>query len=160
MRLALRSPLVRLATAIALAAPLPAMAALSCSTSAQAVAFGNYDPLSALATDSTGQVSVTCTNLINLFVNYTVDLSTGVSGTYASRQLASGANRLNYNLYTDVTHLLVWGNGTSGTSHISAGFLVVLLGTTANHTVYGRIPARQTAAVGSYTDTITVTVTF
>ncbi len=156
----MRATLLRLALTVALVTPLPAMAALSCSTSAQAVAFGNYDPLSALPTDSTGQVSVTCTNLINLFVNYTVALSTGVSGTYSSRQLASGANRLNYNLYTDVTHLLVWGDGTSGTSQISTGFLVVLLGTTANHTVYGRIPARQTAAVGSYSDTITVTVTF
>ena len=156
----MRAILLRLALTVALVTPLPAMAALSCSTSAQAVAFGNYDPLSALPTDSTGQVTVTCSNLVSLFVNYTVALSTGVSGTYSSRQLASGANRLNYNLYTDVTHLLVWGDGTSGTSQISAGFLAVILGVSANHTVYGRIPARQTAAVGSYSDTITVTVTF
>jgi len=27
-------------------------------------------------------------------------------------------------------------------------------------TVYGRIPANQTALIGNYTDTVTVTVTF
>jgi spore coat protein U-like protein len=155
----MRSFLYRIALAAALFAPMHAWA-VSCTTSAQGVAFGNYDPLSALPTDSTGDVSVTCTNLISLFVNYTVALSTGISGSYASRQLDAGGNRLNYNLYTDLTHLLVWGNGTGGTSQISAGFLVVLLGITAHHTVYGRIPARQNASVGSYSDTITVTVTY
>jgi spore coat protein U-like protein len=155
----MRSLLLRSLIAIALLAPMQSWA-VSCTTSAQAVAFGNYDPLSALPTDSTGDVSVTCTNLISLFVNYTVSLSTGVSGSYATRQMASGSNRLNYNLYTDLTHLLVWGDGTSGTSQVSAGFLVVVLGITAHHTVYGRIPARQNASVGSYSDTITVTVNF
>jgi spore coat protein U-like protein len=137
----------------------PALA-VSCTTSAQAVAFGNYDPLALLPTDSTGQVSVTCTNLVSLLTSYTVALSTGISGSYATRQLASGANRLNYNLYRDPTRLLVWGNGTGGSSTVSNTFLVVLLGITANHAVYGRIPAEQAVAVGSYSDTITVTVTY
>jgi len=154
----MRSFLHRTLFAIALLAPMQSWA-VSCTTSAQPVAFGNYDPLSASATDSTGDVSVTCTNLVSLFVNYTVSLSTG-GGSYATRQMASGANRLNYNLYTDLTHLLVWGDGTSGTSKVSAGFLVVVLGITAHHTVYGRIPARQNASVGSYSDTITVTVNY
>lgn len=155
----MRSILLRCALAVALIAPAQCWA-VSCNASAQAVAFGNYDPLSIVPNDSTGQVSVTCTNLLSLFVNYTISLSTGVSGSYSSRQMASGSNRLNYNLYTDLTHLFVWGDGTSGTSQISAGFLVVLLGITANHTVYGRIPARQNAAVGAYSDVITVTVSY
>jgi spore coat protein U-like protein len=33
-------------------------------------------------------------------------------------------------------------------------------GTSSDFTVYGRIPARQNASVGSYSDTITVTITF
>jgi hypothetical protein len=32
--------------------------------------------------------------------------------------------------------------------------------TPGNHTVYGRIPARQNAFVGTYTDAVTVTVTY
>jgi len=39
-------------------------------------------------------------------------------------------------------------------------YLVVLLGVTVNHTVYGRVPALQNVAVGSYSDNITVTLTF
>ena len=137
----MRKILLRVLVPLALCLPAQAWA-VSCTASAQALAFGNYDPLSVLPRDSTGQVSVTCTNLINLLVSYTVALSTGVSGSYSSRQLASGANRLNYNLYSDLTHLLVWGDGTSGTSVVSNTFLVVLLGISANHTVYGRLPAR------------------
>jgi spore coat protein U-like protein len=134
----------------------PALA-ISCTTSAQAVAFGNYDPLSLLTTTAVGNVSVTCTNLVSLLSSYTVELSTGVSGTYVMRQMASGANRLNYNLYKDPAHLLVWGAGANALGNT---FLVVLLGVTANHPVYGRIPAQQAAPVGSYSDTITVTVNY
>lgn len=45
----------------------------------------------------------------------------------------------------------------SGTSRYSA---TSVANTNVNVTIYGRIPARQDAAVGAYTDTITVTITF
>jgi spore coat protein U-like protein len=155
----MRSILLRSALVFGLVAPTAAWSA-ACTTSAQAVAFGNYDPLSLSATDSTGQVTVDCTGILILAVTFTVDLSTGVSGSYASRQLASGGNRLNYNLFVDLAHLLVWGNGGAGTSHVTGLFLLGIVHQSANYTVYGRIPARENAAVGSYSDTITVTVTY
>ncbi len=74
--------------------------------------------------------------------------------------MASGANRLNHNLYTDATRLTVWGDGGAGTSLVSNSIVLVLLGVTVNHTVFGRVPALQNAAVGNYSDNITVTLTF
>lgn len=138
---------------------MPAWSA-TCSVSAQPVSFGNYDPLAALAADGAGQVSVTCSNAINLPLSYAVSLSTGASGSYASRELASGTGRLRYNLFTDPTRLLVWGDGSAGTTRVSHTLLATLLGATANHTVYGRVPARQNVAVGVYADTITVTLEY
>lgn len=48
------------------------------------------------------------------------------------------------------------GAGTISTSVLG---LPCLAGS-ANHTVYGRIPAAQNVPSGAYADTITVTVTF
>lgn len=134
--------------------------AQSCNVTATPVSFGSYNVFNAGPLDATGTITVRCTSLLSLFVNYTIKLSKGLSGSYAPRQMANGTNRLNYNLYTDATRLTVWGDGSAGTSFISNGILVVLLGITVNHTVYGRVPALQNVVVGSYSDNITVTLTF
>jgi spore coat protein U-like protein len=124
----------------------------ACTVSASGVIFGNYDTLSNVARVSTGDINVTCDLLTP---PYTILLSPG-NGTYASRAMSGGGTVLQYNLYTDPTHLIVWGDGTGGTS-VGAG-----LATGANqvHTVYGRIPAAQNVPVGTYSDMIIVTVTF
>jgi spore coat protein U-like protein len=69
--------------------------------------------------------------------------------------MRSGANQLNYNLYTDSAWTIVWGDG-SGISSIQS----VAGNSTTTLNVYGQIPAGQDAAVGNYTDTIIATVTF
>jgi spore coat protein U-like protein len=86
---------------------------------------------------------------------YTVALSAG-SGSYASRALRSGPNVLNYNLYVDFPRLLIWGDGTPATNLVNG----IGTGATLHHTVYGRVPAGQNAAVGTYSDSIIVTVNF
>lgn len=135
----------------------------SCSASAVPTLFGSYNPLSASANDSTGSVTVTCgINAIAILQSYTVALSTGSSGSYAPRRLHAGASTLQYQLYRDAGRTSVWGDGSGGTAIVSGGFLLsVLVPVSATHTVYGRLPGLQTTATaGSYTDTITVTVTY
>lgn len=153
---------VILLAGVALAAPEKSSALLqSCSVSATAVNFGTYNPLSGSATQSTGTVAVVCqVLLVGLFVNWTVTLSTGSSGNYVARQLLSGANSLSYNLYTDAARTSVWGDGTNGTSVVSANPFLVVGSNTVNYTVYGRIPAAQDRPAGSYSDTLTVTMTY
>jgi len=133
----------------------------SCSVSATAVNFGLYDPLSGSAAQSTGTVTIDCqVLLVGLFVNWTVALSTGSSGNYVARQLQSGANSLSYNLYTNAARTSVWGDGTSGTSVVSANAFLTVGSNTVNYTVYGSIPAAQDRPAGSYTDTLIVTMTY
>lgn len=133
----------------------------SCSVSATAVNFGTYNPLSGSAAQSTGTVTVDCqVLLVGLFVSWTVTLSSGASGSYVARQLQSGANALSYNLYTNAARTSVWGDGSNGTSVISANPFLVVGSNTVNYTVYGSIPAAQDRPAGSYTDTLTVTMTY
>jgi spore coat protein U-like protein len=143
-----------------------AQAAADCTAAAGGVAFGAYNPLVTTADDSTGTVTVTCTNTGggNTTVNYTLALSTGVSGAYSQRHMKAGTPMLNYNLYRDSARSVVWGNGSGGTSQIT-GSLTVGSGAgngtrSATYTVYGRVQAQQDAAPGTYSDSIVITLTF
>ena len=144
-----------------------ALAGATCSVAATGVNFGAYDTSLTAPTDSTGNVTVTCTYVSPggaTGVNVLAQLSTGISGSYIPRQMASGPVRMNYNLFLDVARNTIWGNGLSGTSVATASFTVgpgVGNGTrSASFPVYGRLPAQQAVAIGSYSDTIVVTVTF
>ena len=150
--------------AVLLLGMLPGVArAYTCAVSATATAFGNYVPTSVVANDTTGTVTVTCNaNVSVLTANYTVALSTGGSASYANRLMSGGGHTLQYQLYKDVARTTVWGDGTASTSTVAGSVLLSLtFPVLGNHTVYGRIPASQTGAyAGSYSDTITVTVTY
>lgn len=146
-------------------APSPARAACSplslcsCTVTATAVSFGTYDPLSSVANDSTGTVRVRCILAVALAGSFTVDLSTGGSGSYAARKLHNGASNLLYNLYNSAARTQVWGNGTGGSVSVSQTFSG-LLAIDRSLTIYGRIAAGQNVPAGTYSDTILVTVTY
>ena len=132
----------------------------SCNVSAIAVNFGVYNPLSGTPNDATGTVTVNCDALAGLFESWTVALSTGSSGSYASRKLHSGASVLTYNLYTNSARTTIWGDGTGGTSVVGDNQTLVIGSNTVNYTAYGRVAAGQDKAAGTYTDVITVTLTY
>jgi spore coat protein U domain-containing protein, fimbrial subunit CupE1/2/3/6 len=83
----------------------------------------------------------------------------GGSGGFNPRQMrrAGASDLLGYNLYTTASMSTVWGDGSAGTS------TVFLSKVNRNHpvttSVYGRIPPGQNVSVGSYADTLTVTIT-
>ena len=145
-----RCSLIRLSALAVLALlALPGAALAECSLNIIGVSFGGYDPFNATDTDITGSISVHC----DVDTSVQMSLSAG-SGPFATRQMKSGLDSLFYNLYTDPSRLTIWGDGSPGTS------LVSFSGTSGSQTVYGRIPARQNAPIGTYGDTITVTLTF
>jgi spore coat protein U-like protein len=153
------------------ALPLPAAAACvlcSCTATATGVAFGTYNPLSGPDLPATGNIHLSCTNgPLGGALAYSIALNQGLySASFNPRQMDdAGGHRLNYNLYTSGTHATIWGDGTGGTGVVSGSVSIpFLLGGsgTADNTVYGLIPGgtQPTAYVGSYSDTITVTVTY
>lgn len=144
-----RIDLVLLTCVLALAVPLAWSA--NCTVSTSGLNFGTYDVFSSVNDDITATITVNCTKN----KSYSIALSSG-SGTFASRTLKTTGGVLAYNLFLDATHLTIWGDGSSGTGTFSGMGTGVNIGTP----VYGRIPARQNVRVGSYSDLITVTVTF
>ena len=127
-----------------------ATVAASCTISATNLAFGNYT-LAQL--DGTSTITATCTN----GTTYTVGLDAGTfSGatTLTRKMTGPSAGGLAYSLYSDTSRTTNWGNA-SGTWVSGTG-----TGAAQTLTVYGRIPANQTASLGSYSDTVPVTITF
>lgn len=128
----------------------------SCSVSATALGFGNVDPVSLAGTavDATTTVDVTCANGTAYDVG--LDAGTASGATVTTRQMTSGANTLNYALYSDSGRTTNWGNTVATDTVTGTGD-----GTAQSLTVYGRIPSGQgTVPTGAYSDTITVTVTY
>jgi spore coat protein U-like protein len=121
----------------------------TCAIAAQGMVFGAYDVFNSQSLDGASGISVSC----DVAVAYTVAMSPG-GGSYALRAMTYGPHVLNYNLFVDAARTAVWGDGSAGTSVASGN------ATSANHTVYGRIPARQNAYIGAYSDSIIVTVAY
>jgi len=127
----------------------------NCTVSTTALAFGSVDTISGSNVDSTGSLSIVCTNGTTWAASAGVGAGSGA--TYANRRMTSGGNLLNYNIYTTAARTTVWGNGTSGTGTIPG----TGTGLTQSVTVYGRVNSGQTSVpVGSYVDTVAVTVTY
>jgi spore coat protein U-like protein len=120
-----------------------------CSVTATNLGFGTYVNVQI---DATSTVSVTCTS----GGAYTVGLNDGANPLAGQRRMRVGltANYLNYELYKDAPGGTRWGDSdpswVSGTGSGSAQGL----------TVHGRLPGTQGLIAGSYTDSITATVTY
>lgn len=121
-----------------------------CSLNAIGINFGAYDVFSTTPLDSTGTIDVSC----DVRAAFTIELSTGL-GTYAVRKMAYGSHRLNYNLYRNAAMTRILGDGTGNTV-----FWSVNNARNRSFTVYGRIPPLQNVYAGTYTDNVTVTLTF
>ncbi len=126
----------------------------ACTLSATAVAFGTYDVFQATPTDSTGTITYRCGNSDH---NIRIAISAGSSGSFTNRTLKRGTESLLYNLFYG-GFTLVWGDGSGGTTTYFENNPpnnkdVVL-------TVYGRITAAQDVAIGSYADTVVVTLEY
>jgi spore coat protein U-like protein len=128
------------------------LAATCVINSASTLNFGNQGILAANV-DQTSTIQVTCTNTTPY--NVGLDAGTGSGATVATRKLTSGGATVNYSLYSDSAHSTVWGT-TIGTDTVAA----TASGSGQNYTVYGRVPPQTTPAPGTYSDTITVTVTY
>jgi spore coat protein U-like protein len=126
--------------------------AANCVLTAGSVAFGAYDPLVANDTtplDQTGTFTVRCVKGVTANVGLDDGLNTG-------RQMSDGGSELlDYELYQDAGRTTVWGEtGGARYSYTAANRSAATL------TIYGRIPAGQDVAAGSYTDTVVASAEF
>jgi spore coat protein U-like protein len=127
-----------------------------CTVGASGIDFGMYDTLNHSPTDVTGTVTYSCTQGGGA-LNIVITLDRGSSGSF-SRSMTNGQERLNYNVYLDVGHTRIWGDGSSGTSTLTDkvpgnDHLITA-------TAYGRVFPGQNVSAGRYVDGLTVTLQF
>jgi len=122
-----------------------------CTLTANSISFGTY---SGSLINSTSIVSVTCTNSTAYNVGLNAGLATGA--TVTNRSMTGPASALlKYSLFSNSTRTTNWGNTVHTDTVAGTG-----TGSAQSLTVYGQVPAGQSAGPGSYTDTITATVTY
>jgi spore coat protein U-like protein len=83
-----------------------------------------------------------------------LELDGGGAADVAARKLRSGTNVLNYNLYRDSNRTALFGTGTNARTATLTGV------SSGIFSVFGRIPKSQAVPVGTYTDTVNITLTF
>jgi len=103
--------------------------------------------------DQTSTIQVQCTNTTPYNIGFNAGTATGA--TVTTRKMTSGANTVNYSLFSDSGRTTNWGNTVGTDTVASTG-----TGASQSFTVYGRVPAQSTPAPATYTDTITATVTY
>lgn len=128
----------------------------SCTIAANDLSFGTQNTLAANI-DADSSVDVVCTGVSPLTIEFTA--GAGGAATFASRQMtdAVSTDTINYSLFADAGRTQVLGDGTSGSVVIAGNST----GGTDSFPVFGRVFAGQNPkSAGSYTDTVTATVTF
>jgi spore coat protein U-like protein len=134
--------------------------AANCLVSATPVAFGSYDPMAATATTSTGVLTLTCTQ--GSAPSVAIDL--GANASAGQRRMAAGANRLPYDLFQPSANTAGASCAGASTPYPTAtpGFALTSAPSIAarNFNVCAQIAPGQDVPVGSYSDTVLVTVTF
>ena len=117
------------------------------------ISFTAYVPDAEDANDAATTVKVNCTKGTQVTISMDKGQGTGASTT--TRKLASANDSLNYSLYTDTSRSDVWGEDADAVVFSGAGLLSQ---TTLD--VYGRIAAGQDVKPGSFSDTVTVTLSY
>jgi spore coat protein U-like protein len=135
-----------------------ASVAATCSVNSPSLGFGAYDKTNGTTASTT--VTVTCTAASG---TASVALGQGANwdGTNNTRRLkeAASGNYLAYGLYSDSSFTTAWGDGTAATNN-AAAVSNSETGSAVNTTVYGKIPANQSLFAGSFSDSVSITVTF
>lgn len=133
-------------------------------TASPDLAFPDYDPVDTHATTAqNGQssISVRCTKgtVATVALGQGNNAATGSTCAAPLRQMASGAERLRYDLYQNGARTTVWGCQTTSPSNAQTFTSTSSVTPTVLQT-YGRIPPGQDVASGAYTDTVSIAVTF
>ncbi len=123
--------------------------------SSGALGFGTVGALTT-AVEATSDITVKCTNGTTYDVGLDAGATTGATVTARQMEGATATVEfLDYSLYSDSGRTTNWGDTVDTDTVAGTG-----TGASVVHTVYGRIPAQDAPKVDTYSDTITVTVTY
>ena len=133
----------------------------SCTINAATLDFGSNAATTLVGSniDNSTTVSVTCGS----GSPYSIGMDNGANASGGQRRMNTGANYINYNLFIDSARTNAWTTAASSTTCSSANscYLGTGSGSAQLVNIYGRVPSMGVAPpVGTYTDTVTMTVTY
>lgn len=126
------------------------------------IAFGVYDPADAhfaSPLDASGSVTIRCVRgtVVDVALDQGLYATGGSTCAAPQRRMSDGGTeRLGYDIYQDAARTTVWGCDAANDQTYTSGSPSA----PTTLTTYGRIPAGQDVAAGSYSDTVVVTATF
>jgi spore coat protein U-like protein len=103
--------------------------------------------------DQSTTFQVQCTSTTAYSVG--LDAGTTAGGTTTTRRMTSGAATVDYAMFSDAARTINWGNAAGVDTVAGVGN-----GAAQTYTVYGRVPVQTAPAPNTYTDTVTITVTY
>lgn len=129
----------------------------ACAVSATTLNFGSaIDPTAAaLPLDASTTMTVVCTATTPYSVALNAGANAGGVSNFSARAIKNGSQTLGYQLYLEAARSTVWGDGTASSVLPGVG-----IGSNQTLTIYGRLPSLTGAMPGTYTDTVTVTITY
>jgi spore coat protein U-like protein len=117
------------------------------------LSFGSHAGPITSAQDNTSSITMICRN--RTAWNLGLDNGQNHDGSTRRMRLGGTDNYVSYQLFRDNNRSLAWGSTIGTDTAAGTG-----TGSAQSQTVYGRVPASQNVPAGSYSDTITVTVTY
>ncbi len=124
----------------------------ACTVTATDMNFGNAGLLdSGGPHDATSSIGVTCVS----GTAWKIGLDNGMHASGNTRRMQGPGGYVQYELYRDNGRSQRWGNNPGTDTVNGTGN-----GGNQNRTVYGRVPSQITPSAGTYSDTITVSVTY
>lgn len=123
----------------------------ACTVSGATLDFGSYT--SGQTTDLNGFTQIAYSNCPAGQLRFQLD--GGGSGSSTARRLSNGSGGLlGYGVYRDSARTQVFGQGAN------SRLVTLPAAGSGNVSVYGKIPAGQSIAAGTYTDTVVITLDF
>lgn len=103
--------------------------------------------------DQGSSIGLTCTSRTAWQLG--LDNGQNAVGNVRRMRLGASSSYVSYELYRDSARIQRWGNALNSDTVTGTG-----IGALQTQTVYGRVPAQLAVPAGSYSDTITVTLTY
>ena len=125
--------------------------------------FGSIDPTANTSIVGSGSLTINCTGTAGAGVLVCANFGAGTSGADSNgavRQLSSGINFMNFNLYGNAAATNIWGSYVSGWSGNAPPDINLTIGSNGkaskSRAIYAKIPAgQQTTPRGTYTSSFT-----
>ncbi len=119
------------------------------------MSFPGYNPLNTNPNNATGSVTINCTANLPYDIGINQGLAAGATEEHRMVTKIGGKQVLNYALFQDANHIHHYGTtlGQNTLHQLGTGSAQVI-------TIYGQIPINQLVETGSYSDTVTILVTF